>query len=91
MMSWVIKNTTEYRLETMEEVESFHKKLQEQARFGGYTLTNFSWAEKEEKEKGEVVNTYFQVKCTFVFNTLKFPDKAFYKVEFPSSEMGDFE
>ena len=91
MLSWVIKNTTEYRLETMEEVESFHKKLQEQARSGGYTLTNFSWAEKEEKEKGEVVNTYFQVKCTFVFNNLKFPDKAFYKVEFPSSEMGDFE
>ena len=48
-------------------------------------------SKKEEKEKGEVVNTYFQVKCTFVFNTLKFPDKAFYKVEFPSSEMGDFE
>lgn len=90
MMPWVIKNTTEYRLETMEEVESFHKKLQEQARSGGYTLTNFSWAEKQVKSKGEALEEYYQVKCTFVFNNLKDPENAFFKVEFPSSEMGDF-
>lgn len=84
---WVIKNTTEYRVETMPEVEDFHKRLQEQAVNGGYTLTNFAWAEKTVKEKGEVVDTYYQVKATFVFNALKDPENPFFNVEFPTKEV----
>lgn len=80
-MRFLIKNTTEYRLETIEEVEAFHKKLQERAIAGGYTLTNFSWAEKFVKEKQEIVDSYFQVKCTFVYNELKMPENSWYDVE----------
>lgn len=83
MIKWLIKSQNEYRLETMTDVEEFHKELQKEAENGGYTLTNFSWAEKAVKEKGEIVETYFQVKATFVFNTLKDPENPFSKVEYP--------
>lgn len=91
MIKWLIKSTNEFRLDTMEDVEAFHKDLQKEASTNGYTLTNFSWAEKEVKSKGEVIESYFQVKYTFVFNNLKDPENAFFKAEFPSSEMGDFQ
>ena len=82
MIKWLIKSQNEFRLETMSDVEEFHKELQKEAENGGYTLTNFSWAEKAIKEKGEIVENYFQVKATFVFNTLKEPENPFTKVEY---------
>lgn len=83
MIKFLIKSTNEFRVETMSEVEEFHKYLQEKARDEGYTLTNFAWAERTIKEKGEVVDTYYSVKATFVFNTLKEPENPFCSVEFP--------
>lgn len=88
---WVIKNQTEYRVDSMPEVEDFHKQLQQKAIDEGYTLTNFSWAERAVKEKGEVVDTYYQVKATFVFNTLKDPENPFFNVEFPKKNVEVFE
>ena len=70
MIKWLIKNTAEYRLETIEDVKKFEQQMREEAKEGDYTLTNFSYAEKEVKVKGEVVETYYQVKITTVFNTL---------------------
>lgn len=84
---WVLKNVTEYRVDSMPEVEDFHKKLQKQAAENGYTLTAFSWTERAVKEKGEVVDTYYVVKATFVFNTAKEPENPFFKVEFPQGNM----
>lgn len=84
MIKWLIKSQNEYRLETMTDVEEFHKQLQKQAADEGYTLSSFSWAEKIVKEKGEVVDTYYQVKCAFVFNTLKEPENPFTKAEYPT-------
>lgn len=88
---WVIKNQTEYRVDSMSEVEDFHKQLQQKAIDEGYTLTNFGWSERAVKEKGEVVDTYYQVKATFVFNTLKDPENPFFDVEFPTKNVEVFE
>lgn len=88
---WVIKNQTEYRVDSMPEVEDFHKQLQQKAIDEGYTLTNFGWSERAVKEKGEVVDTYYQVKATFVFNTLKDPENPFFDVEFPTKNVEVFE
>lgn len=82
MIKWLIKSTNEFRVETMSDVEEFHKDLQNMAEDGGYTLTSFSWNEKFVKEKGEVVDSYFSVKCTFSFNELKDPDKPFTDVDY---------
>ena len=84
MIKWLIKSQNEYRIETMSDVEEFHKQMQKEAAENGYTLSNFSWAEKEVKEKGEIVDTYYQVKVTFVFNVLKEPENPFTKVVYPT-------
>ena len=57
MIKWLIKSQNEFRLETMSDVEEFHKEMQKKAADEGYTLSSFSWMEKEVKEKGEVVDT----------------------------------
>lgn len=82
MIKYLIKSTNEVRLETMDDVEQFHKNLQKEAEEGGYTLSTFSWAEKEVKAQGEVIETYYQVKFAFVFNTLKDPERPYKSIEF---------
>ena len=90
MITWLIKSTNEYRVDTMEEVEEFHKKLQNKARDEGYTLASFSWAEKVAKCDGEEY-PYYQVKCSFVFNTLKEPENPFLSVEYPNAALKDMD
>lgn len=89
MISWVTKNTAEYRIDTMSEVEDFHKKMQDQAADGGYTLSSFSWTKKEVKAQGEVVDEFFIVKVANVFNDPKNPELPFLSVEFPKLEAND--
>ena len=71
----VIKTTTEIRLEEGADLEAFHRKMQQQAEDGGYTLTNYSYAEKTKKSGGEIVELWYIVKVTFVFNDPKDIDK----------------
>lgn len=82
MIKWLIKSTNEFRLDTMEDVETFHKDLQKEASTNGYTLTNFSWKEVEKKSKGEVIESWFIVKYTFVFNDSKAPENLFTHIEY---------
>lgn len=86
MIQWLVKSTNEYRIETLEEVEAFHKFLQNKAEQEGYQLSAFSWNEKQIKESGEIVDVYYQVKATNIFNTLKSPENPFMDVEFPKRE-----
>lgn len=84
MIKWLIKSQNEFRLETMTDVEEFHKEMQRQAADEGYTLSSFSWTKREKKEKGEVIDEWFIVKVAFVFNDGKEPENPFTKVEYPS-------
>lgn len=86
MISWLIKSQNEYRIDTMPEVEEFHKYLQDKAADEGYTLSSFSWTEKQVRTKEEEYS-YFQVKATFTFNVLKDPENPFFKAEFPKVEI----
>lgn len=88
---WVIKNQTEYRVDSMPEVEDFHKCLQQKAIDEGYTLTNFSWAHKEKKKQGEVIDEWFVVKVTFLFNDAKEPENGFFEVNFPKKNIDIYE
>lgn len=87
MNHFLIKNTAEYRFETIDDVKDFHKELLAQAETEGYFLTNFSWTEKFIKESKEIVGSYFQVKATFQFNELKEPNKSWCAVLFDKSKM----
>lgn len=81
MIKYLIKSTNEVRLDTMEEVEEFHKQLQVEAEENDYTLSTFSWAEKSAKVDGEV-EIFYQVKYSFVFNVLKAPERAIKSVKY---------
>lgn len=70
---FLLKTTEEYWLSDIVSVESFHKELQEDAIEQGYQLTGFAYTEKPIKEGKEVVDTYFVVKATKVFDDVKEP------------------
>lgn len=84
MIKWLIKSQNEFRLETMSDVEEFHKEMQRKAADEGYTLSSFSWIKREKKQGGEIVDEWYIVKVAFVFNDAKEPENQFSKVDYPS-------
>lgn len=83
MRHYVIKNTAEYRVETIEDVVAFREELQKQAARDGYSLSAFSYSEKLVKEKGIVVDSFYVVKAVFTVNDVKEPTLPFFDVELP--------
>ena len=71
---FLLKTTEEYWLSDLVTVESFHKELQQDAIDQGYQLTAFANTEKPIKEGKEVVDSYFIVKATKVFDDAKEPE-----------------
>lgn len=71
---FLLKTTEEYWLFDLVTVESFHKELQQDAIDQGYQLTAFAYTEKPIKEGKEVVDSYFIVKATKVFDDAKEPE-----------------
>ena len=71
---FLLKTTEEYWLSDLISVESFHKELQQDAIDQGYQLTAFAYTEKPIKEGKEVVDSYFIVKATKVFDDAKEPE-----------------
>lgn len=74
--NFLIKTTEEYWLADRESVESFHKDLLQDAIVQQYTLNSFSYKENYIKEQKEVVDSYFIVKATKVFDDAKEPAEA---------------
>lgn len=74
MKKFLLKTTEEYWLATLVDVEAFHKELQADAINQEYQLTGFAYTEKPIKEGKEVVDTYFIVKVTKVFDDVKEPE-----------------
>lgn len=91
MIKWLCKNTAEYRLETLSDVEQFHKDLQKACEYEDYNLTAFSWTEKTTKAGGEDLEVYFVVKATYVFNTAKDPEFPYNDVSFGKATLTDAE
>lgn len=83
MRHFVLKNTTEYRIDTIAEVVKFREELQSQAAQDGYSLSAFGYSEKLVKEKGEVVDSYYIVKATFTINDPKEPTIPIFSVKLP--------
>lgn len=71
MAKYLINDVTTYRVGTVEEVEALHEELLADNTF---ELTAFSYATKQIKVKGEVVEEYQVVKAKKVFNNEKEPD-----------------
>ena len=74
MIKYLLKTTEEYWQSDRESVESFHKWLQEDGEKQGYQVAAFGYTEKPIKEGKEVIDSYFIVKVTKVFDDAKEPE-----------------
>lgn len=83
MRHYVLKNTTEYRLDTITEVVEFRDELQKTAAQDGYSLSSFGYSEKLIKAQGEIVDSYYVVKATFTVNDAKEPMIPIFDVNMP--------
>lgn len=76
MIKYLIKTTEEYWIPDLDSVESFHKRLQEDGAEQRYQLAAFGYTEKPVKEGKEIVDSYFIVKATKLFDDAKEPTEA---------------
>lgn len=72
MVKYLLKITEEYRLESMEDVKALQEEFKANPQ---YTLASYSWVEKPIKEGGEVIDAFYQVKATKVFQEIKDPTR----------------
>lgn len=79
MIKYLISSTNEVRLDSMEDVEVFHKQMQDKAAEMGCLLASFSWTEKENKKLEEI---YYQVKFKFVFNKIADPETPYVDIDY---------
>lgn len=92
MLKSLIKATNEVRVETEEEADQFHKELQQEAEKIGCILSTFTKTLRQKKSKGEVIDEYYQIKYTYVFNDIKEPYSYLKNIEYNmtnSAEEGD--
>lgn len=74
MLKFLIKTTTEYRVETESDANSLHEELEQFCKEKEYTLTSWNQNYKCRKQKGEIIEEYYQVKATIQFNDIKEPE-----------------
>ncbi len=92
MLKSLIKATNEVRVETEDEADQFHKELQQEAEKIGCILSTFTKTLRQKKSKGEVIDEYYQIKYTYVFNDIKEPFSYLKNIEYNmtnSAEEGD--
>ena len=92
MIKSLIKVTNEVRVETESDADEFHKQLQKEAENIGCILSTFTKTLRQKKSKGEVVDEYYQIKYTYVFNDIKEPCTYLKNIEYNmtnSMEEGD--
>lgn len=92
MLKSLIKATNEVRVETEEDADIFHKELQKEAEKINCVLSTFTKTLRQKKSKGEVIDEYYQIKYTYVFNDIKEPYNYLKNIEYNltnSAEEGD--
>ena len=55
-------------VETKEEADELHQQFEKEANENGYVLSAWTETLKERKSKGEVIESWYYCKATFVFN-----------------------
>ena len=81
-MAYLIKTIETYRLPSEESADVFLKEMKENPVF---EVIKHVTTKKDIKEKGEIVESYYKVEVTKVFNEEKYPNSEIdieYKKEF---------
>jgi hypothetical protein len=63
----LLKVTEEYRAESEQEVKEMNEQFKNEAKSEGYILNAFSYAKKEKKSKGEIIDDGYLVKVAKVY------------------------
>lgn len=82
MLKYLIKSTNEIRVETKDEAERLHQIVNEEAMSNDWTLASWSETKKEKKSGGEIVEEWYIVKYTLVFNDAKDPERPMRSIEY---------
>lgn len=69
-MKYLISTTEQYRVDTVDEVETLHEEMKNDNK---YSLTNFTYKYETKKQKGEVVDDWYTVTAKKEFNDKKEP------------------
>lgn len=81
----LISTVETYRLETEDDVNAFKQEQREEADSVGYTINNFNITLKEQKSKGEVVDSWYIVSIKKVFedpkDIIRYIEKVYYNFE----------
>ena len=73
MIKYLIKTTTEIRVENEDAADTLHQEMQEEAGKIDAVLTSWTQTKREKKVKGEVVEVWYICKYTLTFNDSKQP------------------
>ena len=82
MLKYLIKNTSEIRVEDEDEANALHKYYEDYARDNGYILNSWSQTLRTRKQAGEIVDSWFICKIVLVFNDAKDPDIPLDTIDF---------
>lgn len=73
MSKYLISTVETYRVDTEAEAT---KAIEEAKNDGSYILSKYTNEHKEQKSKGEVVDDYWKLTLTKVFNNIKEPESV---------------
>lgn len=71
MSKYLVSTTETYRVDTENEAT---KAIEEAKQDGSYVLGKYTSEHKERKSKGEVIDEYWKLTLTKLFNDIKEPD-----------------
>ncbi|MBS7258399.1 MAG: hypothetical protein KIG63_08125 [Methanobrevibacter sp.] len=86
MSIYLVKTTDVYRVDSVGEVEQFHKDLKGDPHF---ELESFAYQQKQVKQKGEIVDEYCLVTVKKKFNDPKEPTSDV-SISYDSDVITDF-
>lgn len=69
-MKYLISTTEVYRVDNIEEVEALQEQVKSDGRF---EVDSFSYKAKNKKQKGEIIEEWYQVSVKKAFNDEKDP------------------
>lgn len=78
MAKYLVSTTETYRVDTEAEAT---QAIEEAKKDGSYVLGKYTSEHKERKSKGEVIDEYWKLTLTKLFNDIKEPD-SYVRVEY---------
>ena len=86
MIQYLIKNAVTVRVADKEQADDLHKKIMEETLNKGWILSSWTEKHKEKKVKGEVVDEYFLITYSIIFQEEKDPYDVLDPIEYNMRE-----